>query len=114
MAIMVWVTQQLLTVLSFVSCSGQRQAAEMIVLPRSSPALGMKAVVSTGLIIDALMIVWIQVSGRHLARRTDFLGLKGKQSQVATSQRCVHCRGVVTVDLHERSRGSMRRSKFNG
>lgn len=45
-----WVTQQLLTVLSFVSCGGQWQAAEMIVLQRSFPALGMKAVVSTELI----------------------------------------------------------------
>lgn len=33
-----------ITVLSFVSCGGKQQAAEIIVLQRSFPALGMKAV----------------------------------------------------------------------
>lgn len=95
-----WVTQQLLAVLSFVSCSGEWQAAERTVLWRSFPALGRKAVISTEL-IDALMIVWIQVRGWHLARRTDLLGVKGKQSQVSTSQPYVLCGGVVAVDLCE-------------
>lgn len=95
-----WVTQQLLAVLSFVSCSGEWQAAERTVLWRSFPALGRKAVISTEL-IDALMIVWIQVRDWHLARRTDLLGVKGKQSQVSTSQPYVLCGGVVAVDLCE-------------
>lgn len=81
-----WVTQQSVAVFSFVSCSGDWQAAERTVL-WSFPALGRKAVISTEL-IDVLTIVYIQVRGWHLARRTDLLGMKGKQRQVSTSQLC--------------------------
>lgn len=84
----------------------------MIVL-ESFPALGMEAVVSTES-IDALTIAWIQVSSWHLARRTDLLGVNGKQSQLATSKRCVRCGGVVAVDLCEHGSDRAHRSKSNG
>lgn len=96
--------QQSLAVLSFVSCSGEWQAAERTVLWRSFPALGWKAVISTEL-IDALTIVWIRERGWHLTRRTDLLGVKGKQSQVSTSQLYLLCGGVIAVDLCEPQQG---------